>query len=114
MEEEQWDHYKQFQNNMFNKDDKRRLYWLIDSYLSNKIDERTFCDEYYYSYDLEIDYKELSSVEEQAFSELSAVSSRFSEFEEDHKLDPRAFFTVKELKQKIQETQEKLKAESSI
>ena len=114
MEEKQWGHYKQFRNNMFEKDDKRRLYWLMDSYLSGKIDERTFCDEYYYSYDLEVDYKELSSIEEKAFSELSAVSSRFSEFEEDHKLDAKAFSTVEELKRKVRDTQEKLKAESPI
>jgi hypothetical protein len=109
-----WGHFKQFRNNMFEKDDKRRLYWLMDSYLSGKIDERTFCDEYYYSYDLEVDYKDLSPIEEKAFSELSAVSSRFSEFEEDHKLDAKAFSTVEELKRKVRDTQEKLKAERPI
>ena len=114
MEGKQWGHYKQYRNNMYEKDDKKRLYWLIDSYLSNKIDERTFCDEYYYSYDLEIDYKELSLTEEKAFSGLSAVSSRFSEFEEDHKLDAKAFATKEELRQKAQEIQEKLKSESPI
>ena len=36
-------HYSQmYPNNMFAKDDKRRLYWLIDQYLSNKITERVF------------------------------------------------------------------------
>ena len=99
---------------MFEKDDKRRLYWLIDHYLSDKIDERTFCDEYYYSYDLEIDYGTFSDVEQKAFNELSVISSRFSEFEEDHQLDARAFSTKEELRQKVQETQEKLKTESPI
>lgn len=99
---------------MFKKDDKRRLYWLMDIYLSGKIDEKMFCDEYYYSYDLEIDYKGLSSIEEKAFFELSAVSSRFSEFKEDHELDSKAFSTKEELQKKVKETQEKLKSESQI
>lgn len=99
---------------MFEKDDKRRLYWLMDQYLSGKIDGRTFCDEYYYSYDLEIDYETFSEVEQKAFTELSSVSSRFSEFKEDIEQHPGAYFTEKELRQKIQETQEKLKAENPI
>ena len=39
---------------MYEKNDKRRVYWLIDLYLAGKIDDKTFCDEFYYSYDLEI------------------------------------------------------------
>ena len=99
---------------MFEKDDKRRLYWLMDSYLSDKIDERTFCDEFYYSYSLEISDDDLSELEKKVFPELDTVSSRFSEFEEDHKLDARAFYTKDQLYQKIQETRDKLKAESPI
>lgn len=93
---------------MFEKDDKRRLYWLIDQYLSGKITERTFCDEFYYCYDLELDYTVLTEKEYQVLSELSKVVSRFSEYEEDHKLDENAFFTVKQLNKKVVETKEKL------
>jgi hypothetical protein len=99
---------------MYDKNDKRRLYWLLDQYLFGKIDEAPFCDEFYYSYDLEIDVETLNEKEKQAFSELSTVSSRFSQYEEDHKLDVHAFSTVQELKQKIIETKEKLKEISSI
>lgn len=99
---------------MYEKSDKRRLYWLIDQYLFGKIDEPTFCDEFYYSYDLEINNKTFSDVEQQTFAELSNVSSRFSQYEEDHKLDARAFSTVQELKQKIIETKEKLQEQSPI
>lgn len=97
---------------MYEKSDKRRLYWLIDQYLLGKIDEPTFCDEFYYSYDLEINNETFSDVEQQTFAELSNVSSRFSQYEEDHKLDARAFSTVEELKQKILETKEKLQEQS--
>lgn len=93
---------------MYRKNDKQRLYWLIDQYLLDKIDEPTFCDEFYYSYDLEITNDMLSEMEQQAFSDLSKVASRFSQHEEDHKLDANAFSTVKELREKIIETKDKL------
>jgi len=86
----------------------------MDQYLLGKIDGRTFCDEYYYSYNLEIDYETFSGVELKAFTELSSVSSRFSEFREDIEQHPGVYFTEKGLRLKIQETQEKLKAESPI
>lgn len=97
---------------MYSKDDKRQLYWLIDQYLSGKIDESTFCDEFYYCYDLGIDYNMLSEPELQIFDELNSISSRFSKYEEDHKLSPKAYASVEELKKKIIETKEKLKNNS--
>jgi hypothetical protein len=78
------------------------------------VNESTFCDEFYYSYNLEVDHKTLSEIEQQAFSELHKVSSRFSEFEEDHKLDARAFTTVEQLKQKITATKEKLQEQRPV
>jgi len=93
---------------MYDKSDKLRLYWLIDEYLSGKINEATFCDEFYYSYDLKLNHETLTIIEKTLFSELSKITSRFSQYEEDHKLDARAFSTVQELKQKIIETKEKL------
>ena len=94
---------------MYNKNDKRRLYQLMEMYLTNFITASVFCDEFYYSYDLEIDNNTLTNIEKLVFSDLSKVSSRFSEYEEDHKLDSRAFTTAKELRGKIIETKEKLK-----
>ena len=93
---------------MPDKNDKQRIYWLIDSYLSNTIDDKTFCYEFYYSYSLELDYNTPSEVEKISFSELNKVVSRYSEYEEDHKLDSRAFSTKQELDQKIKETKERL------
>lgn len=94
---------------MYDKNDKRRLYWLIDQYLSGQIDESIFCDEFYYSYDLEIESNTLDDTESMLFAKLSQVSSRFSKYQDDHELDPNAFSTIEELKQKIIETREKLK-----
>jgi len=99
---------------MFEKNDKRRLYQVMDMYLSGNINDKVFCDEFYYSYDLEIDLDTLTDLEKKAFSELSTVSDRFSEFEEDHIKYPKGFFTAEELKQKIIETKEKLQEQSPI
>lgn len=97
---------------MFDKNDKRRLYWLIDEYLFDKIDESTFCDEYYYSYNLELDHATLLDNEKKLFSDLGAVASRFSEFEEDHKINDKAFSSASELRNKIIETKSKLEHRS--
>ncbi|WP_256002774.1 colicin immunity domain-containing protein [Pedobacter deserti] len=93
---------------MYEKSDKRRLYWLINKYLNNEIDERTFCDEFYYSYSLELNNEELTDIERKMFYELDLVVSRFSEFESDHELDINAFSTVEELRKKAIDVREKL------
>lgn len=93
---------------MYKKNDKRRIYWLIDQYISSKINARTFCDEFYYSYDLEIDRACLNINEIHAFSRLAAIVNRFSEFTNDHKQYPGAYFNEEQLRQKIIETRELL------
>ena len=96
---------------MLNKNDKKRLYWLIGQYLTKKINARTFCNEYYYCYDLELDTDFLSRKEFKAFSELSKIVNRFSEFKEDLKEYPGAYFNEQELEQKILETKDLLRQE---
>jgi hypothetical protein len=86
---------------IYPKDDKRRLYWLIELYVAGEIDENTFCDEIYYSYDLEIDKKTLDVVEKLAFEELVAITDRFSPFESDIKMAPKAFADKEELKSAV-------------
>lgn len=97
---------------MFEKNDKKRVYWLLDQYLAGKIDARTFCDEFYYSYDLEIKRSSLSQLESKIFSNLSIVAGRFSEFEEDHINYPGTYFTEEELKNKVIETREALQLQN--
>lgn len=83
------------------KNDKRRLYWLIDEFILGRIDEQTFCDEYYYSYNLEIDSATYNETEKRVFGELGKVSDRFSPFESDYELDARAFTNKNDLRQAI-------------
>ena len=95
---------------MFEKNDKKRVYELIDLFLSGKIDAWAFCDEYHVCYGLEIDLDTLTESETNAFNGLSIVAGRFSKFEEDHRNYPGTYFTEEELKKKVLETKEKLQA----
>lgn len=65
---------------MHKKNDKRRLYQLMDMFLEGTISTSVFCDEFYYCFDLELDYDTLTSLEYSIFSELGIVCGRFSEF----------------------------------
>ncbi|MFW9928720.1 MAG: hypothetical protein ACFFD1_04965, partial [Candidatus Thorarchaeota archaeon] len=77
-------------------------------YLSNKINEATFCYEFYCSFDLELDYDTLEEDEYKAFDELSEITCRFSEFEKDIKSYPGVYRTKEEVKNKIISTKERL------
>ena len=90
--------------NVYNKKDKRYLYLIINLFLSGDLNENNFCSEYNNSYDLELDFSTLTEKENQLFFELSKVVSRFSEYPEDHQLDPKAFASKEELRKKIFET----------
>jgi tRNA U54 and U55 pseudouridine synthase Pus10 len=98
---------------MYNKHDKRRLYWLINQYLSGKINETIFCDDFHDTLVNEMYYEGLTDIEYETFSDLSDVSQRFSEYEEDITLW-KGFYTAEQLKQKIIETKEKLQEQSPI
>jgi hypothetical protein len=98
---------------MYEKNDKRRLYWLIDQYLSNKIDENIFGDKFHDSLVNELYYEEFTDIEDAAFHELHNVSECFSEFEEDHKLWS-GFVSAKQLREKAIETKEKLKEQKTL
>lgn len=93
---------------MYEKTDKRRLYQLIEMYLADKIDEVTFCNDFVSSYDVELDHDLLTKEESCAFSELSIITGRFSEFEKDHKEYPGVFYTKEDVKFKVIETKNKL------
>ena len=88
---------------MIKRSDKQYLLVLIALYLENKITTTAFCNEFYYSYDLEVNENDLTAVEKMLYEELSIVTSRFSDYEEDHKALPNGFSTKEELKTKAQE-----------
>ena len=81
----------------------------MEMFLTEQISASTFCDEFYYSYDLEIDDNTLSSTEKEAFADLSKVSSRFSPFKEDINKYPGVYYNEEELRKKAIETKELIK-----
>ena len=93
---------------MYEQNDKRYLYDLINNYLENKIDEDELCDKIYDSFVHEIDDLTLNDIELEAFSELEKVTKRFSAYEEDHKLDSKAFTTKEEVRQAAIDAKNKL------
>lgn len=99
---------------MFEKNDKRRLYQLMDMYLSKQINGWTFCNEYYYSYSLEIEIDDLTDIEQSAFSELDKISSRYTDVEKDLIKYPDTYYNEEQLKQKIIETKEMLQEQNPL
>jgi len=93
---------------MYKNTDKQKLYWLIDEYLSNKINAVTFCDEFYYCFDLAIDMSVLTDQERSLFLELSDVVGRFSAYKEDFENHPGVYYSELDLNEKIVETKNRL------
>lgn len=96
---------------MFEYTDKKRIYWLINQYLENKITQCNFADEYYKSYCLETDLNTLTDKETKVFDELAEVATRFTDIEEDLKNYPGVYYTPQELDQKIMQTRKALEDE---
>ncbi len=93
---------------MYDVIDKRRLYWVLDYYLSGNIDEDSLSDELNRLFTLDDDrlFNSLTETEYEAFDAFNDVVQRFSPYEEDQKLWA---FTAEYVRQKALETKERLK-----
>lgn len=89
---------------MLEQNEKDRLYWLIDQYLSNKIDAWKFCDEFFILYNINLDFNELSVFELSVFDKLDDIVSRYTNVKEDLIKYPNAYYDDKKLKQLVLET----------
>ncbi|AYB38245.1 magnesium and cobalt transport protein CorA [Brevibacillus laterosporus] len=87
--------------NVSERTPKERLYWLIELLQQNEIELPKFCDEFSYTYNIDLDYDELTELESEMFRNLADVTSRFSPYEEDHKLDPKAFYKVEDVREAV-------------
>lgn len=99
---------------MFNKTDKKYLYWIIESYLSDKITGESFCNAFYESYDLGINLCCLSEAEQRIFDELNAVVGRYTRFKEDLRLHPGVYFNDEQLKTAVQKAKDELPFEFGL
>jgi hypothetical protein len=67
---------------------RAKLYWLIDLFLSDHHNVRTFCSEFERSYNFEVDRAELSAEELFVFGGLFNKVVMYSPFEDDLKAYP--------------------------
>lgn len=99
---------------MFNKTDKKYLYWIMDYYLSDKITGKSFCDAFYESYNLELNHACLSESEQKTFNELHSVVSRYTSFKEDLLRYPGVYFNDEQLKTAVLKAKEELSFEFGV
>jgi hypothetical protein len=101
-------HYSQYDNIVTSDNYIHKIYRLIAMYVSGRIADRDFCDKYYDCYNLNISDSSISGIEREAFANISKIVDRFSEYEEDHRLDDRAFTTSTQLRQVVLEASQAL------
>jgi len=101
-------HYSQYNNIVTSDNYVHKLYRLISMYVSGRIADRHFCDKYYNCYNLNVSDSSLSGIESEVFANISRIVDRFSEYEEDHRLDVHAFTTSTQLRQVVLEASQAL------
>jgi hypothetical protein len=74
------------------KNDKKRLFLLVDRYLSHEITAWIFCREYSEYYKLILEASLLSKEEKNLFSELHSITSKFCDDEDEIKKQAPGFF----------------------
>lgn len=87
--------------------DKEKLYYLIKEFIKGNYKANVFCDEFTIQYDIETDYSTLSNEENHYFSELSNITTRFSDDTEDLKT-PNLYFDEKQVNAKANQVAKKL------
>lgn len=98
---------------MMGQNEKDRLYWLIEQYLSNKVDAWKFCNEFFTLYNINLDLNKLSVFELSVFDKLDDIVSRYTNVKEDLIKYPNAYYNDKTLKQIVLETKLILEKENS-
>jgi hypothetical protein len=91
---------------MFAENDRRRLYWLIDQYLGEKISAWDFTSAYHEIYNIDLDKDILSQQEHITFGELNKIAGRFSDVEEDLKSYPGVYFSEADLRAEVLQTKQ--------
>lgn len=88
---------------------REELYWLLEAYMRGEYDEKLFCDVF-----TSIFYPDTSLIKFKSKSEytilknLAEMCSRFSQYEEDFKNCPNAFYNEKDIRLTIKKTYEDL------
>ena len=81
--------------------EKEQLYYLINGVLDGSYQVKTFCSEFMRVYDLEVDYEQLSELENKEFGDLCEMAGRFSDDEKELKI-PNMFFSEESILNKAE------------
>ena len=81
--------------------EKEQLWYLIRGVFKGAYDIKTFCSEFTRVYDLEVDYEQLSELENKEFGDLCEMAGRFSDDEKELKI-PNMFFSEESILNKAQ------------
>ena len=87
---------------------KKQLYYLLEHYYKGEYTAETFADEFSRIYNLELDYRTLSEVEEKWMKELVEVTNYFSPFGEDFNNFPKFYSNEQDVKNKATEVYQQL------
>lgn len=99
---------------MINKDNKKYLFWIMEYYLSKKIDGEAFSHAFHESYDLDLDYTCLTEKEQKVFNELNAVVGRYTPYETDLINYPGIYYNDEQLQKAVQKAKNELPYELGL
>ncbi len=72
--------------------EKEKLYYLINGVLNGSYQVKTFCTEFTKVYNLEVDYEQMSELENVEFGDLCEMAGRFSDDDDELKI-PNMFYS---------------------
>lgn len=90
------------------------IYYLLEQYFFNEVNTIDFCNKFYDWYDLGTYRDNIKPNEQKWFDELSTLTGRYSEFKEDHNIDPKAFTSGTEIKKKVKEVLRNLQLSTNV
>ena len=90
------------------------IYYLLEQYFFNEVSTIDFCNKFYDWYDLGTYRGNIKLNEQKWLDELSTLTGRYSEFKEDHDVDPKAFTSKTEIKKKVKEILRHLQLSANI
>ena len=91
---------------------REQLYYLLEAFKRGEYDIPTFCIAYDHVFYPDIPYDELTHSELAVFEALGEVILRFSQYEDDFKACPKAFYTAREVETAIQKASSDLSRQS--
>ena len=92
--------------------EKEQLWYLINGVLNDTYDIKTFCSEFTRIYDLEVDYEQLSELENKEFGDLCEMAGRFSDDEEELKI-PNMYYSKENILEKARYVKQKLENDTN-